>query len=52
MTGSCILNGMLFTTKDRDNDAWSKICVTDNYGDIGGWSYRSCSNFNPNIQFK
>jgi len=50
LTGSHTLNGMLFTTKDRDNDAWGKNCALDNVGTAGGWWYRSCTHFHPNIQ--
>ena len=32
-------NGQLFTTKDRDNDKWSKNCAETFKG---GWWYNSC----------
>ena len=38
-------NGMYFTTKDSDNDKWSKNCAIDSYGSgtpTGGWWYKSC----------
>ena len=39
------LNGMPFTTKDRDNDNWSSNCaIRDAGGNAGGWWYNRCSN--------
>ena len=53
ITGSHSLNGMPFTTKDRDNDKWRKNCAVDNVGNAaGGWWYRSCSNTFLNHQYK
>ena len=47
------LNGRPFTTKDKDNDKWSRNCtVTDAGGNAGGWWYRSCSNIFLNHQYK
>ena len=39
------LNGVKFTTKDRDNDEWNgKHCVFDDWvGKTNGWWYRICS---------
>ncbi|XP_065909904.1 fibrinogen-like protein A [Dysidea avara] len=45
-------NGMLFTTKDRDHDMWSKNCATNAYGPTtpaGGWWHRSCYYVSPNV---
>ena len=38
-TSSQILNGMKFSSRDRDNDLWSGNCAYYN----GGWWYHSCS---------
>jgi ficolin len=38
-------NGQMFTTKDRDNDKWSKNCAESCKG---GWWYNSCYNTNIN----
>ena len=47
------LNGMKFTTKDRDNDRWSSNCAArDNGGNAGGWWYNVCSNIFINHQYK
>ena len=47
------LNGMPFTTKDRDNDKWSKNCaVSGGGGNAGGWWYNSCSYIFLNHQYK
>ena len=38
------LNGMSFTTRDRDNDKWFTNCAADGWdGNAGGWWYRQCS---------
>ena len=47
-------NGMYFTTKDRDNDQWSKNCAIDNYGHntpTGGWWYKKCHYMQPNVLY-
>ena len=46
------LNDMPFTTKDKDNDKWSKNCAVDNLGNSGGWWYNSCSYIHLNHQYK
>jgi len=42
------LNGMPFTTRDRDNDKWGNNCAKDNIGNAGGWWYRGCSHMRIN----
>ena len=43
------INGMKFTTKDRDNDQWSENCAT--YGNKrNGWWYKRCSYIRLNSQ--
>ena len=38
------LNGMKFTTCDRDNDLYGRNCAVTNGGrNPGGWWYRTCS---------
>ena len=48
------LNGMKFTTKDRDNDKYgSKNCaVSVDGGNAGGWWHYSCSHIHINHQYK
>ena len=48
------LNGMPFTTKDRDNDNWNDNfnCALDNVGNAGGWWYNVCSHTFLNHQYK
>ena len=44
-------NGMMFTTRDRDNDIWDGInCASDHHR--GGWWYKSCAyiKFNGNYE--
>jgi len=45
-------SGENFTTKDNDNDQWSKNCAVDIVGDAGGWWYKSCSNIFLNHQYR
>ena len=47
------LNSTPFTTKDKDNDNWSKNCaVHDVGGNAGGWWYNQCSHVHFNHQYK
>ena len=47
------LNGMKFTTKDRDNDQYGGNCaVSGNGKKDGGWWYKHCSFINPNHLYK
>ena len=47
-----IINGMKFTTRDRDNDQWDRNCAVNHAsGNAGGWWYSSCSHINPNHQY-
>ena len=47
------LNGMKFTTKDRDNDKYGGNCaISGNGRDVGGWWYNACSHIQPNHQYK
>ncbi|XP_065896392.1 fibrinogen-like protein 1 [Dysidea avara] len=42
-------NGMLFTTKDNDNDQWTGgNCTVDITQPIGGWWFNNCWSINPN----
>ncbi|KAM7425240.1 hypothetical protein ABFA07_023310 [Porites harrisoni] len=41
-------NGMFFTTKDSDNDKWSKNCASSWKG---AWWYKSCYNSNLNALY-
>ena len=43
------LNGMPFSTKDKDNDKWSNNCAVR---DAGGWWYNQCSHIFLNHQYK
>ena len=42
-------NGMYFTTKDSDNDEWSKNCQIDDRAPAGGWWHKQCLRIRPNI---
>ena len=47
------LNGMKFTTKDRDNDKHGDNCAVNlNGNNVGGWWYRACSYILINHQYK
>ena len=47
------LDGMKFTTKDRDNDGPLKNCaVAKHGGNAGGWWYNSCAHILLNHQYK
>ena len=47
------LNGMKFTTKDRDNDNYGGNCaVSGGGGNAGGWWHHSCSEILVNHQYK
>ena len=46
------INGMPFTTKDRDNDNWSINCAAYTAdGNTGGWWYNSCLDILLNHQY-
>ncbi|XP_065895697.1 fibrinogen-like protein A [Dysidea avara] len=52
ITGAHILNGMKFTTRDRDNDGYGLNCAVHNHGrNAGGWWYNFCSLIHPNHQY-
>ncbi|KAI8484280.1 Fibrinogen- domains (FReDs) [Branchiostoma belcheri] len=42
MAGAHSLNGLRFSTVDRDNDAHPSLHCCETYG-LGGWWYRACS---------
>ena len=48
-----LLDGMKFTTKDRDNDRHRSIncAVTGHGGNAGGWWYNSCAHIHMNHQY-
>ena len=37
------LNGIHFSTRDRDYDKWSSRCEAHYVGNAGGWCYAACS---------
>nr|CAB3245545.1 ficolin-2-like [Phallusia mammillata] len=41
------LNGIQFSTYDRDNDIWHKSCAVEEGGG-GGWWYKDCTHINLN----
>ena len=46
------LDGMKFTTKDRNNDKHSRNCAISGTGiNAGGWWYNQCSNIQLNHQY-
>ena len=46
------INGMKYTTRDRDHDNWGNNCaVHDAGGNSGGWWYRACSDIFLNHQY-
>ena len=46
------MNGMYFTTKDKDNGKWDKNCAIYFVDNAGGWWYRSCSSIHINNQYR
>ena len=46
------LNGMKFTTFDRDHDEWGKGNCATKHGNDGGWWYRYCAFVNLNGHYK
>ena len=48
-----MMNGMKFTTRDRDNDQWynNNCAVHHAGGNASGWWYDDCSHINPNHQY-
>ena len=48
---STLNNGMMFSTRDRENDIWGGgKCVPDAYR--GGWWYSNCGRFNLNGNYE
>ena len=48
LVGGHSLNGMQFSTKDRDNDRWSSNCAVSRQG---AWWYNSCTSANLNGKY-
>ena len=47
------LNGMSFTTKDKDNDNWYRNCAVDDGDGSGGWWHSVCTHIRINhIKYK
>lgn len=49
--GAHPLNGMKFSTKDRDNDHSSHCAVKHHGSNAGGWWYNNCAEFHSNHQY-
>ena len=47
-------NGMNFTTRDQDNDKWSKNCAIENWHKTptGGWWYKYCADLQLKTLYK
>jgi hypothetical protein len=45
---TCNLDGMKFTTRDRDNDAWSTGQCANQPNNVGGFWFRACTDANVN----
>ena len=47
-------NGMNFTTRDQDNDKWSKNCAIENWHKTptGGWWYKYCTDLQLKTLYK
>ena len=45
LSGEYSLNGLPFTTYDRDNDSWYRNCAEYSHG---AWWYKACTNSNLN----
>ena len=51
-SGGANLNGMRFTTRERDNDKWGANCALHILGgNAGGWWYNACSSTFLNHQY-
>ena len=47
------INGMQFTTYDRDNDKWPGNCALNGHGEeSGGWWHSDCNYINLNYNYK
>ena len=46
------INGMQFTTYDRDNNPWHGNCALNGHGDeSGGWWHSTCNHINLNCNY-